>query len=195
MTYWQSIGGNQARLVTQLRLKAISLAQKRWRMKDSPLIRIMWRCLTLLQMLRGNYVWYSVLQIFSTFRGIPLRYFFNFYNILQRKIYEIRLLERHYLRFFHVKCISSFQRHCWLQKENELVAFLQLQLAEAINLQDRALIAHLHETLRCVRLFNDDGCRKLFKSLREDYQNRSPYIAYLIRCRQGLLSTLAHLDR
>ncbi|XP_014468928.1 PREDICTED: receptor-mediated endocytosis protein 6 homolog isoform X1 [Dinoponera quadriceps] len=90
---------------------------------------------------------------------------------------------------------NTSERHCWLQKENELVAFLQLQLAEAINLQDRALIAHLHETLRCVRLFNDDGCRKLFKSLREDYQKRSPYIAYLIRCRQGLLSTLAHLDR
>ncbi|XP_011690803.1 PREDICTED: GTPase-activating protein and VPS9 domain-containing protein 1 isoform X2 [Wasmannia auropunctata] len=90
---------------------------------------------------------------------------------------------------------NTLERHCWSQKENELVAFLQLQLAEAINLQDRALIAHLHETLRCVRLFNDDGCRKLFKSLREDYQKRSPYIAYLIRCRQGLLSTLAHLDR
>ncbi|XP_011863145.1 PREDICTED: GTPase-activating protein and VPS9 domain-containing protein 1 isoform X3 [Vollenhovia emeryi] len=90
---------------------------------------------------------------------------------------------------------NTSERHSWSQKENELVAFLQLQLAEAINLQDRALIAHLHETLRCVRLFNDDGCRKLFKSLREDYQKRSPYIAYLIRCRQGLLSTLAHLDR
>lgn len=91
--------------------------------------------------------------------------------------------------------IYLLQRNYWSQKENELVAFLQLQLAEAINLQDRALIAHLHETLRCVRLFNDEGCRKLFKSLREDYQKRSPYIAYLIRCRQGLLSTLAHLDR
>lgn len=91
--------------------------------------------------------------------------------------------------------INTSERTSWAQKENELVAFLQLQLAEAVNLQDRALIAHLHETLRCVRLFNDDGCRKLFKSLREDYQKRSPYIAYLIRCRQGLLSTLAHLDR
>ncbi|CAL7948132.1 unnamed protein product [Xylocopa violacea] len=90
---------------------------------------------------------------------------------------------------------TTAERHCWSQKENELVAFLQLQLAEAINLQDRALIAHLHETLRCIRLFNDDGCKKLFKSLREDYKKRSPYIAYLIRCRQGLLSTLAHLDR
>ncbi|XP_043577726.1 GTPase-activating protein and VPS9 domain-containing protein 1 isoform X1 [Bombus pyrosoma] len=95
----------------------------------------------------------------------------------------------------HIPWSAASERNYWSQKENELVAFLQLQLAEAINLQDRALIAHLHETLRCVRLFNDDGCRKLFKSLREDYQKRSPYIAYLIRCRQGLLSTLAHLDR
>ncbi|XP_048505942.1 GTPase-activating protein and VPS9 domain-containing protein 1 isoform X2 [Athalia rosae] len=95
----------------------------------------------------------------------------------------------------HIPWSTASARNAWMQKENELVAFLQLQLAEAINLQDRALIAHLHETLRCVRLFNDDGCRKLFKSLRNDYQKRSPYIAYLIRCRQGLLSTLAHLDR
>ncbi|XP_011497747.1 PREDICTED: GTPase-activating protein and VPS9 domain-containing protein 1 isoform X3 [Ceratosolen solmsi marchali] len=95
----------------------------------------------------------------------------------------------------HVPWTNVSERHSWIQKENELVAFLQLQLAEAINLQDRALIAHLHETLRCVRLFNEDGCRKLFKSLGDDYQKRSPYIAYLIRCRQGLLSTMAHLDR
>nr|XP_033321965.1 GTPase-activating protein and VPS9 domain-containing protein 1 [Megalopta genalis] len=95
----------------------------------------------------------------------------------------------------HIPWTATSERNAWSRKENELVAFLQLQLAEAINLQDRALIAHLHETLRCVRLFNDDGCRKLFKSLREEYQKRSPYIAYLIRCRQGLLSTVAHLDR
>ncbi|XP_076292582.1 GTPase activating protein and VPS9 domains 1 isoform X1 [Lasioglossum baleicum] len=95
----------------------------------------------------------------------------------------------------HIPWTATTERNAWSRKENELVAFLQLQLAEAINLQDRALIAHLHETLRCVRLFNDDGCRKLFKSLREEYQKRSPYIAYLIRCRQGLLSTVAHLDR
>lgn len=95
----------------------------------------------------------------------------------------------------HIPWSVSSERNPWIQKENELVAFLQLQLAEAINLQDRPLISRLHETLRCVRLFNDEGCRKLFNSLKEDYQKRSPYIAYLIRCRQGLLSTLAHLER
>lgn len=39
-------------------------------------------------------------------------------------------------------------------KENELVAFLKLQLAEAINLQDKDLIAQLHETIRCLRQFD-----------------------------------------
>ena len=53
--------------------------------------------------------------------------------------------------------MGMFQRESRVQKENELVSFLQLQLAEAINLQDRSLIAHLHETLRCIRLFDDNG--------------------------------------
>jgi hypothetical protein len=53
--------------------------------------------------------------------------------------------------------MGMFQRESRVQKENELVSFLQLQLAEAINLQDRSLIAHLHETLRCIRLFDDSG--------------------------------------
>ena len=37
--------------------------------------------------------------------------------------------------------------------------------------------------------------KKLLKSLREDYRSRSSYIAYLVRCRQGLLSTHAYLNR
>ena len=43
------------------------------------------------------------------------------------------------------------------RKENDLVAFLQVQLAEAINLQDKDLIAQLHETIRCLRQFDNDG--------------------------------------
>lgn len=57
----------------------------------------------------------------------------------------------------NLSIINIFQKSSWSQKDNELVAFLQLQLAEAINLQDRSLIAHLHETLRCVRLFDSQG--------------------------------------
>ena len=41
------------------------------------------------------------------------------------------------------------------KKENELVSFLRAQLAEAINLQDKDLIARLHETIRCLAVFSN----------------------------------------
>lgn len=62
-------------------------------------------------------------------------------------------------------------------------------------MQNRSLVSQLQETLRCVRLFDYEGCRRLFKSLKEDYQNRAPYIAYLVRSRQTLLSSIAHFER
>ena len=85
--------------------------------------------------------------------------------------------------------------HNYEQQENELVWVLRVQLAEALNLQDRNLVAKLYETLRCLSLFDSEGCRKLVRSLRDDYRKRSPYLSYLIRCRQGLLATLAHQER
>ncbi|RZF46932.1 hypothetical protein LSTR_LSTR011763 [Laodelphax striatellus] len=47
----------------------------------------------------------------------------------------------------------------------------------------------------CVRLFDSQGCVKLFGSLRDDYKQRTPYVSYLVHCRQSLLSTLVHLER
>jgi hypothetical protein len=41
------------------------------------------------------------------------------------------------------------------QKENDLVLQLKVQLAEAINLQDCDLVAQLHETIRCLRQFDN----------------------------------------
>ena len=40
-------------------------------------------------------------------------------------------------------------------KDNDLVLQLKAQLAEAINLQDCDLIAQLHETIRCLRQFDN----------------------------------------
>ena len=42
---------------------------------------------------------------------------------------------------------------------------------------------------------NCDSPFKLISSLREDYRRRSPYLGYLVRCRQGLLSSLSHQTR
>ncbi|PKU36655.1 gtpase-activating protein and vps9 domain-containing protein 1 isoform x1 [Limosa lapponica baueri] len=107
--------------------------------------------------------------------------------------------------------------------DNEIVCFLKVQLAEAINLQDKNLMAQLQETMRCVSRFDNRTCRKLLASIAEDYRSsyyisalpqndvvspickclkkildlrkRAPYIAYLTRCRQGLQTTQAHLER
>jgi len=79
--------------------------------------------------------------------------------------------------------------------EGELVSLLHIMLAQAINQQDRNAAAQLRETLRCLSHFDQDGCHKLVRSLLDEYRRRSPYIAYLVRSRQGLLSSLAHLDR
>ncbi|XP_074067680.1 GTPase-activating protein and VPS9 domain-containing protein 1 isoform X9 [Macrotis lagotis] len=80
-------------------------------------------------------------------------------------------------------------------EDNEIVCFLKVQIAEAINLQDKNLMAQLQETIRCVGRFDNRTCRKLLASIAEDYRKRAPYIAYLTRCRQGLQTTQAHLER
>ncbi|ERE71184.1 GTPase-activating protein and VPS9 domain-containing protein 1 [Cricetulus griseus] len=82
-----------------------------------------------------------------------------------------------------------------LEQYNEIVCFLKVQIAEAINLQDKNLMAQLQETMRCVCRFDNRTCRKLLASIAEDYRKRAPYIAYLTRCRQGLQTTQAHLER
>ncbi|XP_033725234.1 GTPase-activating protein and VPS9 domain-containing protein 1-like isoform X1 [Pecten maximus] len=79
--------------------------------------------------------------------------------------------------------------------DNELVRLLRAQLAEAISLQNKDLIAQLHEAIRCVRMFDSDGLKKLVRALQDEYHSRSAYVSYLIRCRQGLLSTLSHVTR
>lgn len=80
------------------------------------------------------------------------------------------------------------------QSKNELVIFLQLQLAKARNLKDWNIVARVTEALRCVRLFDDAGCLKLCQALKEDYCSRTLYNQYLLRCRQVLLSTISYID-
>uniref|UniRef100_A0A3B3QUL3 GTPase-activating protein and VPS9 domain-containing protein 1 n=1 Tax=Paramormyrops kingsleyae TaxID=1676925 RepID=A0A3B3QUL3_9TELE len=79
--------------------------------------------------------------------------------------------------------------------DNEIVCFLKVQLAEAINLQDKNQMAQIQETTRCVSRLDTRTCRKLLAAIADDYRKRAPYIAYLTRCRQGLQTSQAHLER
>ncbi|XP_047655688.1 GTPase-activating protein and VPS9 domain-containing protein 1 isoform X2 [Tachysurus fulvidraco] len=80
-------------------------------------------------------------------------------------------------------------------EDNEIVCFLKVQLAEAINLQDKNQMAQIQETMRCVSRLDPRTCRKLLTAIAEDYRKRAPYIAYLTRCRQGLQTSQAHLEK
>ncbi|KAK3698810.1 hypothetical protein RRG08_060717 [Elysia crispata] len=80
-------------------------------------------------------------------------------------------------------------------RENPLINLLNTQLAEAINLQNKSQVAQLYEVIRCIKMFDSDGCKRLLRSMREDYRGRSAYISYLVRCRQGLLATKSQLQR
>ncbi|XP_055338860.1 GTPase-activating protein and VPS9 domain-containing protein 1-like [Paramacrobiotus metropolitanus] len=78
--------------------------------------------------------------------------------------------------------------------EPPLLSFLKIQLSEAIGLQDRSLIAQLHEAIRCVKALDSKGTRKLIELVKADYRNREIYTAYLIRSRKSLLNSLQHID-
>ncbi|KAJ8396624.1 hypothetical protein AAFF_G00016900 [Aldrovandia affinis] len=80
-------------------------------------------------------------------------------------------------------------------EDSEVMCFLKVLLAEAINLQDKSSMAQIQETLRCVSRLDARTCRKLLTAIGDDYRKRAPYIAYLTRCRQGLHTLQAHLDR
>lgn len=54
--------------------------------------------------------------------------------------------------------------------DNEIVCFLKVQLAEAINLQDKNQMAQIQETARCVSRFDPRTCRKLLAAIAEDYR-------------------------
>lgn len=54
--------------------------------------------------------------------------------------------------------------------DNEIVCFLKVQLAEAINLQDKNQMAQIQETMRCVSFLDPRTCRKLLTAIAEDYR-------------------------
>lgn len=58
--------------------------------------------------------------------------------------------------------------------DNEIVCFLKVQLAEAINLQDKNQMAQIQETTRCVSRFDARTCRKLLAAIAEDYRQCLP---------------------
>ncbi|KAL1423661.1 hypothetical protein MTO96_021034 [Rhipicephalus appendiculatus] len=76
----------------------------------------------------------------------------------------------------------------------EPAALLQGLLAQATLLHNKTLASHVHEALRCLRLLDELQCLRVLRALEDEHRRRAPYIAYLVRCRQGLLALQAQLE-
>lgn len=75
------------------------------------------------------------------------------------------------------------------------MTYLQIQLAQALNLQHLQQIAVISETIRCLRQLDDAQLRQLIADLQLDLIKRQSYLQYLMRYRQHLLSALENIDR
>lgn len=89
--------------------------------------------------------------------------------------------------------IISSQIQC--NKIPPLLTYLQIQLAQALNLQHLQQIAYVSEAIRCVNLLDAEQQQTLIADLQSDLIKRQSYLQYLMRYRQNLLSGLENIDR
>lgn len=75
------------------------------------------------------------------------------------------------------------------------MTYLQIQLAQALNLQNLQQISFISETIRCLKLLDAVHQRHLIVELQQDLIKRQSYLQYLMRYRQHLLSALENIDR
>ena len=70
---------------------------------------------------------------------------------------------------------------------------MRAQSYEALAIQDRTTAAQLQETVRSILPLTEHQTNRVIDSMWKEYQQRSTYTKYLIRARQKLLASLAHI--
>ena len=76
----------------------------------------------------------------------------------------------------------------------EVQNLLQLLLAESKYMQNLNHSIAIQEALRYLNNFDESLFNKMMQELKDDYQKRSPYIAYLVKCKQNLISAIQHFQ-
>lgn len=90
---------------------------------------------------------------------------------------------------------QCFPFHFQCHKTPPLLTYLQIQLAQALNLQNLQQIAYVSEAIRCVNQLDSSQQFTLIADLQSDLVKRQSYLQYLMRYRQTLLSALENIDR
>lgn len=76
----------------------------------------------------------------------------------------------------------------------EVQLLLQLLLAESKHMQNLTNLIAIQEALRYLNNFDECLFNKMIQELKDDYQKRSPYIAYLVKCKQNLFHLIQHFQ-
>ncbi|XP_059612505.1 receptor-mediated endocytosis protein 6 homolog [Phlebotomus argentipes] len=111
--------------------------------------------------------------------------FFHFANAKRKLRVVLSSADLHTADFKHTSC----------GKSSPIVIYLQIQLAQALNLNNLQQIAFVSEAMRCLSEMDVGQHRKLVEELQEDLIKRQSYLQYLVRFRQNLLSAVESQDR
>uniref|UniRef100_T1PED5 Receptor-mediated endocytosis protein 6 homolog n=1 Tax=Musca domestica TaxID=7370 RepID=T1PED5_MUSDO len=86
-------------------------------------------------------------------------------------------------------------RHTTHANISPLLTYLQIQLAQAINLQNFQQISYVSEAIRCISTLDVAQHTQLMQELQNDIQKRQSYLQYLMRYRQNLLMIMENIEQ
>ncbi|XP_036319157.1 receptor-mediated endocytosis protein 6 homolog isoform X2 [Rhagoletis pomonella] len=86
-------------------------------------------------------------------------------------------------------------RHTTYTNASPLLTYLQIQLAQALNLQNFQQISYVSEAIRCISTLERSQHTQLLEELQQDIQKRQNYLQYLMRYRQNLLLMMENIEQ
>uniref|UniRef100_W8AWG7 Receptor-mediated endocytosis protein 6 homolog n=1 Tax=Ceratitis capitata TaxID=7213 RepID=W8AWG7_CERCA len=86
-------------------------------------------------------------------------------------------------------------RHTTYTNASPLLTYLQIQLAQALNLQNFQQISYVSEAIRCISTLERNQHTQLLEELQEDIQKRQNYLQYLMRYRQNQLLMMENIEQ
>uniref|UniRef100_A0A1B0FH28 Receptor-mediated endocytosis protein 6 homolog n=1 Tax=Glossina morsitans morsitans TaxID=37546 RepID=A0A1B0FH28_GLOMM len=108
------------------------------------------------------------------------------FNILKKKIRTVlSKTDLHSADFRHTTQVNA----------SPLLTYLQIQLAQAVNLQNFQQISYVSEAIRCISSLDVSQHAQLLDELQNDIQKRQSYLQYLMRFRQNLLLIMENIGQ
>uniref|UniRef100_A0A0A1WG67 Receptor-mediated endocytosis protein 6 homolog n=1 Tax=Zeugodacus cucurbitae TaxID=28588 RepID=A0A0A1WG67_ZEUCU len=86
-------------------------------------------------------------------------------------------------------------RHTTYTNASPLLTYLQIQLAQALNLQNFQQISYVSEAIRCISTLERSQHTQLLEELQQDIQKRQNYLQYLMRYRQNQLLMMENIEQ